>query len=1078
MAGVVMPFSRLKNPSLAKSLLAATFVLVASTLSRSERLPIKLYTTADGLWSSSTNYLMRDSHGFIWFCTRDGLSRFDGYRFINYRIGTGSSYPTYLLETHKGVYWIALNGGGLYRYDPTASTSTAASAQPDTNGDDPRVVLDAELVSQENFSTLFEDRQGNLWAATSGLSLIEDNNGKVSFRQIELNLPEELNRGFFRIYAISEGQDGSLWLGTTQGLMRRLPDGRIAHFTISREGDFDLTQNLLADREGRIWIGHNSGYYLNSRLYVLKPEPLEAFTASGAFISRSLRAHPPTMRDGHLLLPDAAGEAVDYTSVEGLNITAQLKSTSAMSSQGVFGIYQASDGLIWVGFSDALAVFDGQRFHTYTTTQGLVETGLVPLAEDRDGGLWIASIDGPLKLSVQGLKTYDRTDGLTHAEIQSIYEDRNGFLHVVNSNWFISRLDDRRFNAVRPNISPDVGYSWSSNVAFLDHFGEWWFLTNNGLYRFAHVNRLEDLAHRQPTAVFTERNGLKSKNTYCMFEDSRGDLWISTRVGGDLLNGLSRWQRSTETFHTFSEADGLPSRKSASSFAEDKAGNLWFGFYQGGLVRYKAGRFTSFTSSDVLPEGFITGLHVDQRGRLWLTSSSEGLSRVDDPTAEHPHFAGYTTREGLSINNARCITEDLAGRIYVGTVRGVDRMTPETGKFKHYRVSDGLAADWVKCAYRDRQGALWFGTFNGLSRFDPQTDREPTAPSISISGLRIAGVKQQLSEFGRAEIAGLELSATQNDLQIDFSSLSIGHAELLRYQYKLEGADSDWSTPADQRTVNYANLGPGAYRFLVRAVDPDGLTSPQPASVSFRILGPIWRRWWFLTLAMVAVVLAAYSLYRYRVGRLIELERVRTRIATDLHDDIGSSLSQVSVLSEVIRRRIGPDPTVSEPLKLIAGLSRDLVDSMNDIVWAINPRRDYLSDLTQRMRRFASDVFTARDIEFTFSAPSSQHDMKLGADMRREVFLILKESVNNAVRHSGCTEVDIEFSIKDGWLKLEVSDNGKGFDPHRVNDGNGLTSMRQRAKKIGGVLELVANNGHGTKVKLKASLGRSGWRRK
>src|SRR5262249_51318768 len=147
-----------------------------------------------------------------------------------------------------------------------------------------------------------------------------------------------------------------------------------------------------------------------------------------------------------------------------------------------------------------------------------------------------------------------------------------------------------------------------------------------------------------------------------------------------------------------------------------------------------------------------------------------------------------------------------------------------------------------------------------------------------------------------------------------------------------------------------------------------------------------------------------YSLHRRRVGQLIELERVRTRIATDLHDDIGSSLSQVSVLSEAIRRRIGPDPTLSETLQIIAGLSRDLVDSMNDIVWAINPRRDHLSDLIQHMRRFASDVLTAAEVEFTFLAPSPQHDIKLGADMRREIFLILKESVNNAVRHSCCGE--------------------------------------------------------------------------
>jgi signal transduction histidine kinase len=231
-------------------------------------------------------------------------------------------------------------------------------------------------------------------------------------------------------------------------------------------------------------------------------------------------------------------------------------------------------------------------------------------------------------------------------------------------------------------------------------------------------------------------------------------------------------------------------------------------------------------------------------------------------------------------------------------------------------------------------------------------------------------------------------------------------------------------------------------------------------------------------MAATLIGLVAYFLYRYRVARLIELERVRTRIATDLHDDIGSSLSQVSVLSEVVRRRVGSEPSVSEPLSMIADLSRDLVDSMNDIVWAINPRRDHLSDLTHRIRRFASDVFTARDIEFNFSAPEAQHDIRLGADMRREVFLIFKESVNNMVRHSGCTEANIEFLIESGWLELKIRDNGKGFEPDREGDGNGLVSMRQRTARIGGTLDISSNHGKGTVVRLRAPLGRRAWRKR
>jgi signal transduction histidine kinase len=275
--------------------------------------------------------------------------------------------------------------------------------------------------------------------------------------------------------------------------------------------------------------------------------------------------------------------------------------------------------------------------------------------------------------------------------------------------------------------------------------------------------------------------------------------------------------------------------------------------------------------------------------------------------------------------------------------------------------------------------------------------------------------------------------------------------------------------------VSYANLGAGKYRFLVRAVNAAGVSSSSPAIISFSILPPIWQRWWFLMFATVLILLVAHRVHKYRLAQALKLERVRTRIATDLHDDIGSSLSQVSVLSEVIGRRVKSDPAVAEPLATIGSVSRELVDSLNDIVWAINPRRDHLSDLAQRMRRFASDIFTARNIDFSFTAPRTNHDLKVGADMRRDVFLIFKESVNNIVRHSHCSRADITFDVNDGILKLIVSDNGHGLNGKQNGEGNGLFSMRQRAANLGGSFEAISNRGSGTTVRLEVPLNASCW---
>jgi signal transduction histidine kinase len=222
---------------------------------------------------------------------------------------------------------------------------------------------------------------------------------------------------------------------------------------------------------------------------------------------------------------------------------------------------------------------------------------------------------------------------------------------------------------------------------------------------------------------------------------------------------------------------------------------------------------------------------------------------------------------------------------------------------------------------------------------------------------------------------------------------------------------------------------------------------------------------------MLVVGVLLYGAYSYRVSRLLELERVRTRIASDLHDDIGAALSRIAVLSEVARLEAGGDKgPVTARLSVIASASREVLDSMSDIVWAINPRRDQMRDLIQRMRRFASDVFTARAIAFSFRAPQDDHPLHVTADVRRHVFLVFKEAVNNVVRHSGATQADVDIRVDGNWMTLTVCDNGRGFDPGQRGDGHGLVSMNDRACMMGGRLEVISHAGGGTMLRLTAPL--------
>ena len=350
---------------------------------------------------------------------------------------------------------------------------------------------------------------------------------------------------------------------------------------------------------------------------------------------------------------------------------------------------------------------------------------------------------------------------------------------------------------------------------------------------------------------------------------------------------------------------------------------------------------------------------------------------------------------------------------------------------------------------------------------------EPAAPlPILISGLRVAGLQQPLSALGESNLRLPDLIADQNQMQIDFVGLSFGPGDVLHYQYKLEGSGTEWSAPSEQRTVNFASLSPGHYRFLVRAVNSDGLVSPQPAVVAFTILPPIWQRWWFVLLALIAVMLAVYSLYRYRVARLLELERVRTRIASDLHDDIGSNLSLIAGLSEMLNTQIqNTNGQVAERLSTIATVSRRSVDAMSDIVWAVNPKRDNALDLSHRMRRFASDTLSARNIEFHLDAPNLDRNVRVNAETRREVFLIFKEGINNIARHSGCTCADAELRIHGRAIVLKLHDDGRGFAANDGGAGHGMESMKRRAERLGGEFEIDSGAEQGTTLELRIPLG-------
>jgi ligand-binding sensor domain-containing protein/signal transduction histidine kinase len=1005
-----------------------------------EQLSIRRYDLRDGLANSRVADIHQDAKGYLWFGTWEGLSRFDGYRFINYdtRDGLGHALINAITEDRQGHLWVATNGGGVSRLI-----------------DDPR-----EAGSPKR------DRPGQ---------------PRKNFVSFAVGMSPESNR----VNAFVFDQDNNLWCATDGGLYRATldPTGRPTFDVIVPREELATAMAALADSRGRLWFGIQEELIEVVQGQIIRYGPIPG----GTVVDES--GHPPPITS---LVEDPRGRLF---LAEGRSVLEFIEPQDPLgrgrwrglhvhfeAGQGPFRMLADSNGILWIGTNKGLIRFKGQQT-LYTTAQGLSDNVTRPIYEDREGNLWIGTGDsGVCKLTGETVISFTRTEGLPDQGVSRVIEDHQGRIYAVTNGGLV-QITEGKAIAVEGSRTALLAYAIAARgIAFgvaprgilQDHRGDWWFVTQLRLHRC----RGPELQLGRGE-IFGAREGLLDASIADIYEDPKGVLWVSTASRDLYYCDLNRSGRVA--FERVPVATLLPPSGPMYWMVSDHSGTLWLGAQFGlnvgaqfGFIgRLKNGSVEVITPKEGLPETEPRALFVDSRGWLWIGQRNTGVSVTKDPTAENPEFVNYSTADGLASGIVVSIAEDDLGRIYLATSRGVDRFDPLSGKIRHFTTTDGLAGNAIAHCLKDTHGDIWITTSTGLSRFSPKSERVSTsAPPIYLSRIRVAGEDLPLPNTGTLRMSAGDFVASRNNLLIEFVGLDFSGERELKYQYKLEGADRDWSAPSDQQSVNYAQLAPGSYQFLVRAINREAIQS-EPAVFAFRILRPIWQRWWFAVLAAILTWSVVYSVYRYRVKRLIELERVRTRIASDLHDDIGSNLSLIAGLSELLGQQArAVDLPMAERLSLIASVSRRSVDAMSDIVWAVDPRRDRVFDLALRMRRFASDSFTAHNIQFEFDGPDSERNIRLGAEVRREVFLVFKEAVNNTVRHSGCKRAEVMLDIDHRVMILKVSDNGCGFDQDLADHGQGLASMRRRAERLGGQFFVISSAGAGATVILKVPVGR------
>ena len=989
---------------------------------------------------------MRDPRGFLWFCTIDGLSRFDGAEFVTYRTADGLPDPwvTDLLTTRDGEYWVATNGG-VARFDGTRRVARDGGRPAEERRQLFSPVAFEGSPTQRQVRVLLEDRAGRVWAGGRGGLFVLDRSGSVlSFRPV-VPSPTAL------VTSLVEGVDGGMWMGTLDGLFHRLASGDVLPEPTAARAGIRNVRALALDDDGRLWVGHDEG------LLVLGPGAAGQLASSTPRQLRPCGAGPSRQR--RLRLPTGSEDACTMTLDDGL------------IDQRVRALAVGSDGHVRVGTVAGLSVIDGAQITNVIPGQGLVQDAINTVSEDPDGNVWIGTdTSGAVRIAAFGLVSYFQADGLRHDYVPFLIEDDSGRVIAVSGSLFtINEFDGRRFASARFNVPPDAPDDRYFSV-LRDHQGAWWLGTAMGLYRFPPVRRIADLARVPPEAHYARLPALPSDDLFPLFEDARGDIWLIAQLSDHVR--LLRWRRATNDFQTYGASEGLAGITSRPAVArpaivEAPAGQLFFGFREAGLFAYRDGRFEAILDGGE-PFGIVS-LHIDRLGRLWIIGVDGSVRRIDNPSTRSL-VNDTKVAPSLVGANVRCMVEDASGKLYFGTTSGIIEVDPGTGDTRRYTTAEGLAKNEVWSALASRRGDIWFGTIAGVSRLDATRARPSTpAPRALITTVHVNGVARLVSELGDHEVSELTLAPSERGVAIGFFALTFAAGEHLRYQYRLEGAETDWSPPSTERVVHYSQLAPGRYRFQVRAVTSAGLAGVTPAAMEFVILPPVWQRSWFRAGVVVGLTLLVFVGHRYRVARLLETERVRTRIASDLHDDIGSSLSQIAILSEVARTSAGDDARVVAPLDRIATLSRESVDAMGDIVWAIDPHRNTPTHVAQRMRRLASDLLSARGIEVRFEISDASHS-RLGADVRREVFLIFKEAIHNITRHAQATHVEIVLSIAQHRLELVVQDDGCGFDSARARDGQGLRNMVRRAQGLGGTLAVTSADGRGARLMLSVPL--------
>lgn len=707
---------------------------------------------------------------------------------------------------------------------------------------------------------------------------------------------------------------------------------------------------------------------------------------------------------------------------------------------------------LWVAYdSNLVALSEGESPEVLGRTENVSSGG--PLLVDQEGSLWMGTFRGLLQYPAPDSVALGVSDGMGSNSPRRLALSPEG---IWVDSWGGLTLLRRQEGSWRPERVPDT---LTSAVCVA---------TDGALWAGYRGSFLE---HRDGRTVLHPRPELMGVDD-CS-PGAEGRVWMTSDLG--LVVAGENARRSAPTLVSGPLRDGR--EVVADHVLEDSIGRLWVS--EGEEICHTDARAAasgdpvSWGCSRAEGSGQILGLAEISPGSLWAATLGDGVYRFD----ARERWEQIPGSRRLPTRVIRRIRPSPTGGAWIISYGTILRVVERPGSADGWEIVErpspwqGLMDNDAEDIFEESTGDLWITSLAGLIHIPREVRRSGTpVPRVDLVDVLVDGQPMTWRE-------GVTLPYRRNRIELRFAGLSYRDPGLLRYQVRLR-PDAPWIDAPGRPAFQFVDLPPGTYHAEVRASLDGNRWSEDAATLAFTVLPPFWRTWWFMSLAVLTVVAAFYALYRYRLAQLLKLERMRTRIAADLHDDIGASLSRIAIQSELVRRPAVLQPADAERLLSEIGESaRSLVDSMSDIVWSIDPNRDDLGSLVARVRQFALGILEPGGVALELSVPETAAKARLAPELRRHLYLFFKEAINNIARHAACRNVSISLRLEGGRLDVEVKDDGRGFDGAVVapsssssRGGHGLPSMRVRAEQLGGILTVVSAPGEGTTLRLSCAI--------